>query len=264
MKKGRLQKLAGLFLCAALVFAFNAQALSVVTEAPAGLSVDNATPAPGGIFTVTVSFPAMAEQFDAADLRVHFDTDLVEATEVTATLIAGAVPFDEALQQEAEAAFCSTAAEANANGFFSVCYFAFPDGDPVDFPGLTLTATFQLKDGVTAGTEITFEADEDYFYVCRFNASSFEDIDLTPSDTVRSVTVTVTDEPAFAPGDVNGDGEIDDNDVEYLLFYTLFPEDYPLAQDEADCDFNGDDVVDDGDVEYLLFYTLFPEDYPLN
>ena len=61
-------------------------------------------------------------------------------------------------------------------------------------------------------------------------------------------------------GDLDQDGDVDDKDVEYLLWYTLFPETYPLGG-IADFDHDGD--VDDKDVEYLLWYNLFPEDYPL-
>lgn len=61
-------------------------------------------------------------------------------------------------------------------------------------------------------------------------------------------------------GDLNDDGVVDNQDVEYLLWHTLFPEDYPLS---VSADYNGDDIVDNQDVEYLLWHTLFPEDYPL-
>ena len=61
-------------------------------------------------------------------------------------------------------------------------------------------------------------------------------------------------------GDINGDGNVDNQDVEYLLWHTLFPEDYPLS---VSADYNGDDMVNNQDVEYLLWHTLFPEDYPL-
>lgn len=61
-------------------------------------------------------------------------------------------------------------------------------------------------------------------------------------------------------GDLNGDGRVDNLDVEYLLWHTLFPEDYSLNQDG---DFDMDESVDNRDVEYLLWHTLFPEDYPL-
>lgn len=63
------------------------------------------------------------------------------------------------------------------------------------------------------------------------------------------------------PGDLNGDGVMDDVDVAQLLWHTLFPDDYPIS---GNADFTGDDVVDDQDVAYLLWHTLFPEQYPLN
>lgn len=61
-------------------------------------------------------------------------------------------------------------------------------------------------------------------------------------------------------GDVNEDGIVDNMDVEYLLWHTLFPEDYPL---NVMVDYNLDGAVDNLDVEYLLWHTLFPEDYPM-
>ena len=63
-----------------------------------------------------------------------------------------------------------------------------------------------------------------------------------------------------APGDFDGDGQINNNDVAYLLWYTLFPEDYPIS---AKADFDADGQVDNNDVAYLLWHTLFPEDYPV-
>lgn len=68
----------------------------------------------------------------------------------------------------------------------------------------------------------------------------------------------VTNDPI--PGDLNDDEAVDNKDVEYLLWHTLFPDDYPLNQE---ADFSGDGVLDNKDVEYLLWYTLFPDDYPL-
>ena len=62
------------------------------------------------------------------------------------------------------------------------------------------------------------------------------------------------------PGDIDGDNAIDNKDVEYLLWYTLFPDDYSVS---VNADFNSDNVIDNQDVEYLLWHTLFPEDYPL-
>lgn len=64
----------------------------------------------------------------------------------------------------------------------------------------------------------------------------------------------------YIKGDVNGDGYVTDADAVHLLYYTIFPEDYPINQP---ADFNGDGYVTDADAVYLLYYTIFPEDYPL-
>ena len=88
----------------------------------------------------------------------------------------------------------------------------------------------------------TQDADGTIAYVC--------------NDCGAEKTITVR----YTPGDMDCDGVVDNRDVEYLLWYTLFPEDYPLLV-EADYDANG--AVDNLDVEYLLWHTLFPEDYPV-
>jgi len=67
-------------------------------------------------------------------------------------------------------------------------------------------------------------------------------------------------EPKVQIGDFSGDGYVTDEDVIWLLWYTVFPEDYPLNQSG---DFDGDGLVTDADVIYLLWHTVFPEDYPL-
>lgn len=62
-------------------------------------------------------------------------------------------------------------------------------------------------------------------------------------------------------GDVNGDGVVNSNDAIHLLYYTFFPDLYPINQ-SGDMDGNG--VVEYGvDAVYLLSYTFFPDEYPL-
>ena len=61
-------------------------------------------------------------------------------------------------------------------------------------------------------------------------------------------------------GDLDGDGQVNDADVAYLLWHTLFPDAFPI---DNDADFDGDGQVNDADVAYLLWHTLFPDAYPL-
>ena len=88
----------------------------------------------------------------------------------------------------------------------------------------------------------------------------------TVSMTAKGVTVSATftiEEPAIAPGDVTGDDRIDNDDVIWLLWYTLFGEqEYPLL---ISGDVNGDNKTDNDDVIYLLWHTLFGAgEYPLH
>ena len=62
------------------------------------------------------------------------------------------------------------------------------------------------------------------------------------------------------PGDIDGNNSVNNQDVEYLLWHTLFPDDYALT---VEADFNEDGTIDNQDVELLLWHTLFPDDYPL-
>ncbi len=75
----------------------------------------------------------------------------------------------------------------------------------------------------------------------------------------RSISLSVTTD-SYTTGDLDGNDTITDSDAVHLLFYTFFPDDYPLNQD---CDFDGDGLVNDSDAVHLLFYTFFPEDYPI-
>lgn len=64
----------------------------------------------------------------------------------------------------------------------------------------------------------------------------------------------------YIVGDIDGDGVISDADAIYLLYHTIFPEDYLVNQP---ADFDKDGAISDADAIYLLYHTIFPEDYPL-
>ncbi len=260
MKNAWIRKLVSFVLCAVMVFAAGAygavRLLPIAAEEAAGVSVDNASPAPGGTFTVTVFFPAMQEQFDAADLKVRFDKTLVEATEVTATLIPGAVPHEDTGEGPVETIVHSEPEEANVNAFFSASYYA-EGGDPVDFPGVTLTATFKVKETVAVGTVVTFTADENDFYLSRYDADAYQDVDITPAGAVRSVAVTVTEAPAILYGDANDDGKIDGKDITRLRKY-FANYDYDTETSTVEiglgADANGDGKIDGKDITRLRKY----------
>ena len=67
-------------------------------------------------------------------------------------------------------------------------------------------------------------------------------------------------EPAAIAGDINGDTEINNNDVVALMWHVLFPEEYPI---DAVADVNADGEINNSDVVALMWHVLFPEEYPL-
>ena len=62
------------------------------------------------------------------------------------------------------------------------------------------------------------------------------------------------------PGDLTGDEQVNNEDVSYLLWHTLFPDEFPISNN---ADFTGDGQVNNADVSYLFWHTLFPEEFPL-
>lgn len=129
-------------------------------------------------------------------------------------------------------------------------------GETLDLAGLELQVIYDNYDVeyITSG----FIAD-----TYDFSTTGNKQIKVLYKDMYAYVTVTVIDSSTptdVMRGDVNGNGEVTDADAVHLLYYTFFPEDYPVNQD---CDFNGDSAVTDADAVYLLYYTFFPEDYPL-
>lgn len=80
-----------------------------------------------------------------------------------------------------------------------------------------------------------------------------------------SIALTILTTAAYAAsgaltGDLNDDGVVDRDDAIYLLYHSLYPDQYPVDQ-AVDFDQNG--VVDREDAIYLLYHSLYPEQYPL-
>ena len=91
-----------------------------------------------------------------------------------------------------------------------------------------------------------------------------ETITLVKTFTVPGGTTPPPEPPPVTPtnsrGDLNQDGQVNNEDVAYLLWYTLFPDDYPIS---VDADYTGDGSINIVDVAYLVWHTLFPDDYPI-
>lgn len=125
------------------------------------------------------------------------------------------------------------------------------------------TVTFQYADG-------TVISQQTYHYADPVNIPEspvlqgykFTGWDAEVSEICQgNVVYTARFVPDIIPGDFTGDKQVTNEDVIYLLWYTVFPEDYPIS---INADFTGDRVVDNQDVIHILWHTVFPEDYPLS
>ena len=139
----------------------------------------------------------------------------------------------------------------------SVCGEVLTEQETIDatghteetIPGKAPTCT---ETGLTDGVKCS---------VCGEIITEQETIDaLGHSFTDGTCTVCGAAEGTATPGDFTGDNLVTNEDVSYLLWHTLFPNDYPLP---SDADFTGDGVVTNEDVSQLLWHSLFPNDYPL-
>lgn len=66
------------------------------------------------------------------------------------------------------------------------------------------------------------------------------------------------------PGDVNADGNVNRDDVLYLINHIESEGQYPIP-DGFDCDLNRDTKVDENDATYLLYHIVFGSDlYPVD
>jgi len=141
--------------------------------------------------------------------------------------------------------------------------FAFANnGTAVAANPALITVTFTVKDGAAVGASTVSAVLEAADAEHHLKADGFFDAngDAVAVDiTAGSVTVE-EDAPAFADGDMNQDGSVDEVDAIYLLKHTIDSANYPIS---ASGDVNGDGFVDEVDAIYLLKHTIDSANYPL-
>ena len=119
----------------------------------------------------------------------------------------------------------------------------------VDHDGTVISeATYLYGETVTVPADPTREEDEDYTY-------TFKGWDKTVTAVEGDETYTAeydsTEKPKFLPGDINGDGEVDNKDVVALFRYVSG---YDDSVNEIALDTNGDGEADNKDVVFLFRY----------
>lgn len=68
--------------------------------------------------------------------------------------------------------------------------------------------------------------------------------------------------PAYIPGDINLDGDVDIHDAVELIKYSMFPGLFPLKY-KGNVDYNHDGSVTIGDAVELIKYSMFPGLFPI-
>ena len=112
-----------------------------------------------------------------------------------------------------------------------------------------ITVSVIIKDGYHFNRSDSFRA-----YVNGNPATYFFD---NENNVLVFYTFTATE---HTRGDLDGDGEVTDDDAIYLLMYTFFADEYPVGED---VDYDKSGTVDDDDAIYLLMHTFFADEYPI-
>ncbi len=123
--------------------------------------------------------------------------------------------------------------------------FMYEDGT------LIAEGTYHYGDSVTAPKEVTPLSGEELIFIGW-------DTDVTKCYG-NKVYIAQFVVPADR-GDFDGDRIVSNSDVIYLLWYTMFPDSYPIYES---ADYNADGDTNNQDVIHLLWHTMFPESYPL-
>ena len=125
------------------------------------------------------------------------------------------------------------------------------------------TVTFQYADGTVIATNTYHYGDPvtpPETPAAPEEGSEFIGWDLEVTDCTGNAVYTAVFESAYIPGDINGDGEVNRDDVVDLLLYVSSGGLFPIS---VPADYNGDGVVTRDDVITLLLYVSTGGAFPL-
>lgn len=122
--------------------------------------------------------------------------------------------------------------------------------------GVIAYLTFQVpQDAVPDNYSVVVNVKEVYNLVYNEEDRQLDFVNISCKTVSGGITVV-----DVMKGDFDGNGSVTDDDAIHLLYYTFFPDKYPINQSG---DFDGDGRVTDSDAIYLLYYTFFPDKYPI-
>ena len=132
--------------------------------------------------------------------------------------------------------------------------------DPADY---TAVAKLGNQEDGSADNEMTAEFAAKF--VEKYEKEGYETtwsewLPVPPPQTEVNIGMVCLNAAVTMLGDVDLDEDVDVDAVLALLWYVLFPEEYPIA---VDADFDHNESTDVDDVLTLLWYVLFPQEYPL-
>ena len=258
MKKTK--KILALLLAAVMVVGLSVLAFAADEEDPTfSVTADKASLAVGEEVTLAVKLDKEIADVGGMQYNLHFDDGLLEYVDGSATArddnqVNSAIDwskksFDSATEPEMTR---GTNYEGDTTYYRIIFADTMAKGFDTTFKaGTVMTVKFKALGAVEDVAE-AFSL-EDYMLVSTVSTGMKE-------IAVNVISRPTVEEPAVGYGDIDGDGEITSDDATYLLYHTLYPEEYPVTQD---CDFNGDGDVNSDDATYLLYHTLYPEEYPL-
>lgn len=107
------------------------------------------------------------------------------------------------------------------------------------------------------------QADQDYAYFLKCDADYVNHVraaEYLTTDFQTKYPMATRSYGDAIPGDIDGDGDVDTDDVVQLLLYVSMPDVFTI---DAEADFTGEGEVNTDDVVRLLLYVSMPDVFPL-